>query len=177
MSEIPVNTSAKALLEEQGYSFYEKALGDYNILPPRDPASGRVLDETGRYSVPMIVGDEVFHVPHSPCASGQVCNGANRDQSNPAVQAWDRALAAEKFDDVSNVAMTLATAHPVGQGAKIISGVATASSVTSAAYDGALAQTLLNEGSSRAFERVLVDVFGGRFGAGANNAFSLFGLN
>src|SRR5690606_30146183 len=47
MSEIPVDASAKTLLEEQGYSFYEKAPGDYNILPPRDPASGRVLDETG----------------------------------------------------------------------------------------------------------------------------------
>ncbi|WP_211235502.1 DUF637 domain-containing protein [Litchfieldella anticariensis] len=68
------------------YRWPEPSGANDNILPSRDPSTGRILDETGRYYVTMQADGRSFRVPHWPCVG--YCDGENMDFSDSATIEW-----------------------------------------------------------------------------------------
>ncbi|CAH1045121.1 hypothetical protein [Halomonas sp. TD01] len=82
---------------------------------PRDRLTGRPLDEEGRYTVSYVVDGKIYHVPHFSCGDAEcVRRNANIDHSDPAAQAWERAVDAKALGDLGTVATVGVVMNPAG---------------------------------------------------------------
>nr|WP_267957790.1 DUF637 domain-containing protein [Halomonas zhangzhouensis] len=99
---------------------------------PRDRLTGRPLNEEGQYIVSYMLDGKTFHVPHFPCGDADcIAQGANIDYSDPAAQAYSRALDAKALDDLGSAATAGVVLTPVGQIGTGLAAAGTASSLLS----------------------------------------------
>ena len=122
---IPENTSPELIsyiIEQTGGEGSPYRAPIYQLPPeeaapgqPRDRLTGRPLDEEGRYTVSYVVDGKIHHVKHFSCGTPE-CNaqGANVDYSDPAAQAWERAVDAKALDDASRAMTAGVVMTPVG---------------------------------------------------------------
>ncbi|MFC7367338.1 hypothetical protein [Vreelandella zhaodongensis] len=125
IQQIPENTPPELIsyiIEQTGGEGSPYRAPVYQLPPeeaapgqPRDRLTGRPLDEEGRYTVSYVVDGKIYHVPHFSCADREnTCLGANVDYSDPAAQAWERAVDAKALGDLGTVATAGVVMNPAG---------------------------------------------------------------
>lgn len=97
--------------------------------PTRDRLTGLPLDDKGRYTVRVDVGNpidgyETYTPKYFPCATAEcVRSGQNLDMSDPETRAYVKALDKKILDDIgkaSTVAMVVSPAGVVGGVAQVV---------------------------------------------------------
>ena len=101
--------------------WYEPSTADIGNTAARDRLTGLMLDEQGRYSARVMVGDNVYQPKYLPCADVQCLRtGANLDMSDAGTQAYVQALDQQVFKDIGTGATVGTLATPVGVGARVL---------------------------------------------------------
>jgi Hemagglutinin repeat len=130
----------------------------------RDRLTGLALDEKDRYEVQVLIDGEAFAPKFYPCATAECLRvGGNLDMSDPATQAYVRALDQQVFKDIGTAATWASLVTPVGVPGAVLTGVGVVTAVGSAAVSdspvGALGDEVMKEaseaGAIRFFEQVL----------------------
>jgi filamentous hemagglutinin len=127
---------------------------------PRDKLTNLPLDDKGRYSQTVVLDGKPYEPKYLPCATAQcIAGGQNLDTSDPATQAYIKALDAQVFKDI-NTGSTMATLlTPTGIPGAILTYTGLVTSVGSAFTDSdPLHQTVKNAsqfGATEFFTKVL----------------------
>lgn len=125
----------------------------------RDRMTGRPLDEKGRYSQSVVLDGKMYEPKYHPCSTAEcVRTGSNLDMSDPATQAYVKALDAQVFKDIGKGATVASLVTPLGvPGAALaITGTLAAlgeSTATGELLDGARDETIktLSEATATSF--------------------------
>ena len=90
----------------------------------RDRLTGYVIDEAGKYRVPVVIDGEPFSPRFDPCGTTDcVVAGANIDYSDPETQRWIAAGNAKAVKDAANIGLTLAPLPGAGVVGRFLAGV------------------------------------------------------
>lgn len=136
------------------------------MCKPASRASSRKLDDKGRYSVRVDVGNpidgyETYTPKYFPCATTEcVRSGQNLDMSDPETRAYVKALDKKILDDIgkaSTVAMVVSPAGVVGGVAQVVGPV---TSIASGMLEDQTLKSLLKEGLQAVAGRYLQTVYG-----------------
>jgi filamentous hemagglutinin len=137
--------------------------------PSRDRLTGLPLDDKGRYTVRVDVGNpidgyETYTPKYFPCATAEcVRSGQNLDMSDPETQAYVKAIDTQVFKDIGTGATVGTLVTPVGTGAKVLfwlgmgaftAQVASSEQPTNTATDEAI-KVLSEKGGEKFFMEVL----------------------
>jgi filamentous hemagglutinin len=148
------------------YNWYTPSTGGLPNDPnmARDRLTGQPLDEKGRYSQRVILDGKAFEPKYFQCATTECMRtGANLDVSDPASQAYIRALDAQIFKDMDKAATVGTLVTPIGVPGAVLTAVgllasggqvATSDKPTDVAIDEAVKE-ISELGAVRFFEKVL----------------------
>lgn len=134
--------------------------------PTRDRLTGLPLDEKGRYTVQVAVGEPIggyktYSPQYFPCATSTcIATGKNLDSSDPGTQAYLKALDAQVFKDI-NTGATLATiVSPVGVVGGIAAVVGPLTSISAGFVEGVSGAVAAKELLQFAVAQYLTKVYG-----------------
>jgi len=114
--------------------------------PSRDKLTGLPLDEQGRYTVQVVVGDATYSPKYYPCAiSDCLVGGKNLDMSDAETRAYVKAVDKMIIDDLNKVATVVGIASPVGMAGTIASFVGPITSVASGAMSDQFVSATMKE--------------------------------
>uniref|UniRef100_UPI002FC89DFC hemagglutinin repeat-containing protein n=1 Tax=Hydrogenophaga sp. TaxID=1904254 RepID=UPI002FC89DFC len=152
----------------QTYDWYTPSTGGITNDPtiPRDQMTGRPLDEKGRYSQTVVIGGQLFEPKYISCGSAACAESggkANLDMSDPASQAYVKALDAQIFKDIGTGATAASLVTPVGVPGVLLALVGAGASVGEAALSDSVAETSTDKfieevseiGATSVFEKIL----------------------
>ena len=129
--------------------------------PGRDKLTGLPLDDQGRYTVQYSVEGQIYSPKYYPCATTDcVVGGKNLDMSDPATQAYVKAVDKMIVDDINKQATIVTLISPVGVAGTIAGVLGPITSVVSGAMSDQTLPALAKETIQYAATQYVSRIYG-----------------
>jgi len=127
----------------------------------RDKLTGLPLDEQGRYSIQVGVGNKVYSTKYFPCASSEcLAGGKNLDMSDTETQTYVKAVDKMIVDDINKGATVAGMLSPVGVVGTLAGFIGPITSVVSGAMSDQMVSATAKEVAQAAAVQYMSRVYG-----------------